>query len=193
MLPEKSFRRLRGAIRNALVWGVCWSALSIPMYAILRIIGMVSDTMAWLNIIPLAVRFGVVGTIAGAAFSVAISVFYRGRQLSQISWVRFGIAAGVVTALFIPVFLQTMNVLSGGGLAPWGDILDDVPTTGLFGAIAAASSLRLAQFADKAFPERQDQFEPSGAMERLIERNLNDPRGSAEEWEYSTTHRTAQY
>src|SRR4029079_19160358 len=132
MLPEKSFRRLRGAIRNALVWGVCWSALSIPMYAILRIIGMVSDTMSWLNIIPLAVRFGVVGTIAGAAFSVAISVFYRGRQLSQISWVRFGIAAGVVTALFIPVFLQMMNVLSGSGLAPWGDILDDVPTTGLF-------------------------------------------------------------
>ena len=149
--------------------------------------------MAWLNVIPLAARFGVVGTIAGAAFSVVVSGFYHGRRLSEISWVRFGIAAGVVTAFFVPAFLQTMNLLSGDGLVPWRLVLDDIPTTGVFGAIAAASSLRLAQFADKAFPDRQDQFEPSGAMERLIERNLNDPLGSAEESEYSTTRRSTQY
>ena len=152
-----------------------------------------SGAGSWLNVIPLAVKFGVVGTIAGAAFSVVVSVFYHGRRLSEISWVRFGIAAGVVTALFVPAFLQTMNLISGSGLAPWGDILDDIPATALFGAIAAASSLRLAQFADKAFPDPQDQFERSGAVERLIERNLNDPLASAEELEYSTTRHPIQY
>lgn len=193
MPAEKNFRRLRGAIRNALVWGVCWSALTIPTYAILRVTGMISDTSSWLNVIPLAVRFGVVGTIAGAAFSVVVSVFYHGRRLSEISWIRFGMAAGVVTALFVPAFLQTMNLISGDGLVPWRFVLDDIPATGVFGAIAAASSLRLAQFADKAFPDPQDRFEPSAAMERLIERNLNDPLASADESEYSTTRRSTQY
>lgn len=193
MSARAIFRRLRGGIRNALVWGACWSALSIPTYTILRIIGIIPGTFSWLNVIPLAAKFGVVGTIAGAAFSVVVSVFYHGRRLSEISWVRFGIAAGVVTALFIPAFLQTMNLISGGGLAPWKDILDDVPATGLFGAIAAATSLRLAQFADKAFPEPQDQFERSGAMKRLIERNLSAPLSSTEGSDYSITHRHASY
>jgi hypothetical protein len=193
MPAEAIIRRLRGAIRNALVWGACWSALSIPTYAILRVIGVIPGSMSWLNMIPLAAKFGVVGTIAGAAFSVVVSVFYRGRRLSEISWVRFGIAAGVVTALFVPAFLQTMNLISGSGLAPWADILDDIPATGLFGAIAAASSLRLAQFADKAFPEPREQFERSGAMERLIERNLNAPDTSGDESEHYTTRRPAYY
>jgi hypothetical protein len=45
-----------------------------------------------------------------------------------------------------------------------------------------------------SFPSNyQDQFERSGAMERLIERNLNDPLASAEESEYATTRRSTQY
>jgi hypothetical protein len=193
MPAEAIFRRLRGVIRNAFVWGACWAALSIPTYAVLRIIGVIPGTFSWLNVIPLAGKFGVVGTIAGAAFSVVVSVFYRGRRLSEINWARFGVAAGVVTALFIPAFLQTMNLISGDGLAAWADILDDIPATALFGAIAAASSLRLAQFADKAFPDPQNQFERSGAMERLIERNLDTPLPSAEETDYSTTQRPSYY
>jgi hypothetical protein len=157
---------------NALVWGIGWCGLAFAVLATLRVAGILPADASWAGVLGLAVRFGIVGFIAGGAFATFIRLRYRGRRLSEISWVRFGMAGGVVTGLFVPAFLQTMNLLSGDGLVPWALVLDDALTTAVLGGAAAGGSLRLAQRAEAALaggtqdrvdgPEGVDRLAPAG-------------------------------
>jgi len=162
---ENIFRRLRGAFGNALVWGAGWVTVGVALLATLRVVGVLS--FSWAELLGFAVRLGIVGAVAGGAFSVVIGLLYHGRRLSDISWVRFGVGGAVVTGLFVPLFLQTMNLLSGDGLVPWGLVLDDVPLTAVFGGAVAGGSLKLAQLADALSPGRsQDQLDGLGGLDR---------------------------
>lgn len=160
------FRRLRGAFGNALVWGAGWFTLAFAVFATLRVVGILS--FSWAELPELAVKAGIVGVIAGGAFSSVIRLLYHGPRLSEISWVRFGLVGAVVTGLFMPVFLQLMNWLSGDGLVPWELLLDDGLLTAVFGGALAGGSLKLAQLADTALPGgTQDQVDRPEEMERL--------------------------
>ena len=135
----------RAAFRNAVVWGAGWSAAAIVVITTMRTLGMLPGKFSWLVAIGIPIKFGVIGFIAGGAFSAVIRLLYHGERLSQINWIRFGLLGGAVTAVFVPLFLQTMNLLSGDGLVPWSLVLDDGVITGLFGGAAAAVSMKLAQ------------------------------------------------
>jgi hypothetical protein len=145
MDADSIIRRLRAAVGNAVVWGAGWSALGFAAFTVLKVAGALPDSAHWLDAILLAARFGIIGGVAGAAFSAFIGVLYRGRRLSDLGAVRFGIAGAVLAGLFVPVFFQTMNVLTGDGMVPMGLVLDDVPWAALFGGVAAGVSLKLAQ------------------------------------------------
>ena len=145
MTVGMTFRRLRGLVRNALLWGAGWSALALGVFTILRLIGVIPERVSWVQGLGVVARFGVVGMVAGAAFSSVIRFLYHGRRLRDISWVRFGIAGAVVTGVFVPLFLQTMNILSGDGLVAWRLVLDDALWTAVFGGVVAGGSLKLAQ------------------------------------------------
>ena len=149
---DSIFRRLRGAVGNALVWAGGWFVLGFAGFSALLLTGQLSETMWWADGLLVGARFAVVGAIAGGFFSSAIGLLYRGRRLSEISWARFGIAGAVVTGLFVPVFFQAMNLLSGDGFVPMTHVLDDVPWVAAFGGVAAAVSLWMAQRADAALP-----------------------------------------
>ncbi|HEX8451284.1 MAG TPA: hypothetical protein VF647_04250 [Longimicrobium sp.] len=146
-------RRLRGAIGNVLVWGAGWTALALAVFAVLKSVGFLPAEVIWLDGLGIAARLGVMGGIVGGAFSLAVGTLYRGRRLAEMSVVRFGVGGGVMAGLFVPLFLETMSVLSGGGLIPPGLILDDAALAALFGAVAAGGSLKLAQRAEHALPE----------------------------------------
>lgn len=148
MVDGNGFKRLRGAFRTALVWGAGWAAAGLAVFTILHVTGIVSEKVSWAQALGVAARFGIVGFVSGAAFSGFVRFVYRGRRLADISWVRFGIAGGVVTAVFVPLFLQAMNMLSGDGMVPWRLVLDDSVLTGVFGAVVAGGSLKLAQRAE---------------------------------------------
>jgi hypothetical protein len=128
----------------------------------LRLLGIVPG-LRWFDVLGLAIRVGVVGVFAGAAFAAAIAVLYRGRELSQISAVRFGIGGGLVSALFIPPFLQLLNILSGTGPIPWALLLDDVPLVGVLGGLAAGGSMKLAQLAKGGSGEARIEGEAEAA------------------------------
>lgn len=144
-------RRLRGAFGNALLWGGAWSALGFAAASLL--------TGSLLNGLVLGVKFGIFGVITGAAFSIVVPIVYRGRRLSSISPVRFGVCGGIVAGVFAPLFMQTMNVLTGDGMISWRFVLDDVPFTALFGGLAAGGSLWLAH--------RAGALAPGGEPDRL--------------------------
>ena len=168
MFANDRLRRLRGALGNGLVWGAAWSGVVFAGFTILRVIGVAPDTVSWREGLGLAARFGIVGAVAGTAFSSVIRLVYQGRRLRDISWVRFGLAGGAVTAVFVPLFLQTMNLISGDGLVPWRLVLDDSLWTGVFGGVAAGGSLWLAQRADgRIAGTNQNQLDGTETADRL--------------------------
>ena len=166
MSVDMWFRRLRGLMRNALVWGAGWSAFSLAVFATLRLAGV--SHASWTQGLGLSARFGIVGAVAGGAFSSIIRLVYHGRRLRDINWVRFGIAGAVVTGVFVPLFLQTMNLISGDGLVPWRLVLDDALWTAVLGGVVAGGSLKLAQRADASeAATHQDQLDRSARVDRL--------------------------
>lgn len=182
MVVDNKFRRLRGVLGNALAWGVGWSTVVFAGVTILRIAGILPEAVSWADGLEAAGKAGVIGAIAGGAFSSVIGLLYHGKRLSEISWVRFGISGGIFTGLFVPAFLQTMNLLSGDGLVPMELVLDDGLWTGVLGAVVAGGSIKLAQRADAALHARnQDELDRLESLDRLA---------TAEEPDTSITQRS---
>jgi hypothetical protein len=145
MSDESKPRRLWGAFRNAVVWGVTWGALGTVISALFRL----SDNIPF--------RIGVVGALTGATFATFISLAYRGKRLADISWKKFGIGGAVLAGAFVPAWMQTLNLLSGDGFAPFSLINGDIVMAAAFGGITAAGTILLAK--------RDEARNPSALME----------------------------
>jgi hypothetical protein len=142
---ESTLRRLRGAVGNAVVWGAAWAACAAVVFAALKVAGVLSPSVIWLDAIMVAGRFGFMGGIVGGAFSLLIGLLYRGRRLSDLSAVHFGIRGGIMAGLFVPAFLTVARLSSGDTFLPLENLLTNGLMAAAFGAVAAGGSLRLAQ------------------------------------------------
>ncbi|HJQ12154.1 MAG TPA: hypothetical protein VJ840_14075 [Gemmatimonadaceae bacterium] len=152
MSDENRFTRLRAIIRNAAVWGVGWGAIGTAVATAMRFVDKIPFANAVLDGIGMGIRIGFIGALAGTAFFAFISVAYRGKRLRDISWVRFGIGGAILAGLFVPAFLQTMNLITGGDVVPWNLVSDDAVFSALFGGITAAGTMFLAQRYEAAHP-----------------------------------------
>src|SRR3954468_7442118 len=181
MATESRFRRLRAAVGNSVAWGVIWGGIGTAVATTMRIIDNIPLGHAVLDGIGMGIRIGFVGAIAGAAFFAFIGVAYRGKRLSEISWVRFGIGGAVLAGLFVPAFLQTMNLLTGGHLVPWHLVFDDFILSSVFGGITAAGTMILAQRHEAAYPV---------TVQDLLERMERDALGAGEATGYRKPERS---
>ena len=154
MTGDSIFRRLRGTLGNALVWGVGWFACALAVFAAQRILGIAPASDSWVGALQSAAKFGVMGAIAGAAFFTFVTLRYHGRRISEIGWVRFGIGGGVFAGLFVPAFIVVARLLSGEGFLPLQNLLANGLVAGVLGAVAAGGSLKLTQLAGALFPGR---------------------------------------
>jgi len=152
MTGENRFTRLRAALRNAVVWGVGWGAIGSAVATAIRFFNDIPIGQAVLDGIGMGIRIGFIGAIAGTAFFAFIGLLYRGKRLRDISWVRFGIGGAILAGLFVPSFLQTMNLISGGSLVPWSLVFDDMVFSAVFGGITAAGTMLIAQRHEAAHP-----------------------------------------
>src|SRR5512139_2017021 len=96
------FRRLRAALRNALLWGMGWSAAGLVVLLVLGALGRLPDANAWLEGLGIVIKLAVWGVFSGIAFAGLMRLLYHGRRLSDISWVKFGLLGGIATGLFVP-------------------------------------------------------------------------------------------
>ncbi|MFL5488547.1 MAG: hypothetical protein ACJ8AJ_08700 [Gemmatimonadaceae bacterium] len=173
MPNEKRSTRLRGMFRNSVVWGVVWGTLGTAVATTMRLLDKIPLANALLDGLGMGIRIGVAGAITGAAFFTYIGVAYRGKRLSEISWLRFGVGGAIVAGLFVPGFLQTMNLISGGALVPWHLVLDDAVYSALFGGITAAGTMILAQRDEAAHPVTVEEL-----LDRMERESLSAGEGT---------------
>lgn len=166
-MTDHRSRTLRAVLRTALVWSGAWALAGGAIAAALTLfdpgpaieslperLGMtVFAGVVW------GVRFGLAGAVIGALFSTVIRLGYRGRRLADIDPVRFALLGAVVGGVGVPLFLQTMNVLTDGRPIAWSLVTDDAVWATVFGAAVAAGSIMLAR--------RADRLPPGGHREQL--------------------------
>lgn len=150
MALGKIIRVIRGAVGNALVWGGAWFVSALGIVTTLKLIGVAVGP--WDAALRGAAMFAVLGTITGTAFSTYIGLRYRGRRLSEISWVRFGISGGILTGLFVPTFISVMRFISGDPVLAFDALVFNGALTAVLGGVAAGASMKLAQLAEKRLP-----------------------------------------
>lgn len=161
-------RRLRGVIGSAVIWGAACATVFLSGWLIVRAAGGLPSSLGVLDGVGMAIRVGVMGGIAGGAVATFIGFMYRGRRLASIDWRRFGLVAGLATAVFVPSFMQVMNLLSGSGMVAWNLIDGDTLFMGVCGGIIAAGTMKLAQHAEAAAARREGQLaERTGGPDRL--------------------------
>lgn len=181
MPDEKRFPRLRAALRNAVVWAVGWGAIGSAVAMAMRFIDNIPFRNAVLDGLGMGIRIAFVGAIAGTAFFAFISLAYRGKRLRDIGWVRFGIGGAILAGLFVPSFLQTMNLISDGALVPWNLVFDDMIFSAVFGGITAAGTMFLAQRYEAAHPV---------TVQELLDRMERQTIGIGESATYRRTQRS---
>ena len=157
MIGGSIIRRLAGALRNGVVWGAAWFGLAMAGFGVLWLVK--DNPVSLLDAIGMSIRIGIVGGLTGGAFAAFISFFYRGKRLSDISPVRFGIGGGIVALAFMMAWLGLGNLLTGGSVPPWQDINSDLFYATLFGGIAAGASMWLAQRAPALSDGGEDELD----------------------------------
>ena len=175
MLENRS-RRLRAVLRNAVTWGAAWAAAGGALVAGVSLFdpALAAESLpariglSLLGGAMWGVRFGIIGAVIGAAFAAVVRAGYRGRRLADISPVKFGLLGAVVGGVGVPLFLQTMNVLSGDGPIAWGLVGDDAIWATLFGGVAAAGSILLARRAERLpLGPRAEELDRAEALDAL--------------------------
>ena len=148
--------RLRGIVRNAVVWGVGWSAVAAVPFTLLKLVGALGADWTWREGIGLAGRFGIWGMATGAIFALVIPGLYRGRRLDEINWLSFAIRGGIAAAIAIPLLLNLLRLLGGEGLLSLDLVRSNATFGFLFGSVAAGGTIKVAQLAGRSFPRGKE-------------------------------------
>ena len=162
MTDDRS-RTMQAILRTAMIWAAAWAVAGGAIMAVLSLLNPAPEAgalaaragSALLAAVSWGVRFGLAGAVIGSVFSAVIRLGYHGRRLADIDPVRFGLLGAVVGGVGVPLYLQAMNVLTGGHLIAWNLVADDAVWATVFGAAVAAGSILLARRAD-ALPAGAD-------------------------------------
>ena len=162
-------RRLRGALGNALVWGVGWfiaggalvlgTSLFEPRPPVL--------TAEVVRIVLMgATGIAVAGAITGGVFSAYIAANFRRKRLGEISPLRFALGGSLVT-----VALALIVIYVGSFFSDWplflGDLLEPVLIYGSIGAVTGYGTIKLAQ---RALPPGETAAALEGGSQQTVPR-----------------------
>ena len=138
----KWMQRIRGAIRMGLAWGFAWSLVgALPRW----VFGINADA-------PFPLIFGLLGFIAGVAFSAVLVMTEGRRSFEQMTLPRFAAWGAVGGVALSAIFTRIASL----GL---GDVLAIVPTFAVASAVCASGSLALARKAKMPeLPESRDRL-----------------------------------
>ena len=130
-------RRVRGAVGMGLTWAMAWLTVGI---ALLLVVGVGAAD------VPFPLFFGLLGFLAGAAFSGVLGIVEGRRRFDQMSLPRFAGWGAVGGLLLAGAFALAAALL--GETAPLQDLVFLGPLFAVAGAGSAAGSLALARRAE---------------------------------------------
>lgn len=149
------FRRLRGAIKNGLVWAGAWALANVGISALFRVMGL-RQNIPFLQAVPsLLIGGAAVGFVAGATFSVGLAAIFRNRELEEISTLSFSLVGAAAAAVLVPGLLFLPLLWSGAAVSA-AELLINGGLAGMLGGTTAFGMIKLA----KAVPELPPRKEP---------------------------------
>ena len=129
---HKWLRRIRAAIGVGLTWAAAWFAVGMIL---LLIVGLHAAD------VPFPLFFGLLGFLAGAAFSGILGLLAGRRTFDQMSLPRFALGGAFGGLLIAGI----VNVAAG----PGPDLMVIGPVFALAGSISAAGTLAIARRGEK--------------------------------------------
>ena len=154
------FRRLRGALGNALVWAGAWFIAAFPLTALAPFIFGTTPNFTYLGAAMfLAPTLAIFGFVSGGAFSLYLGIAGRDRSLNELKpgWVALG--TGVTVGLLVAAFLFLFVFLRGFPVSLGPTIMG----ASIFGGLAGVTALGQVKIAQKALTpgeEGYDELEP---------------------------------
>lgn len=137
--------RYQGAVRNAALWGLSFGVIGLLLALFAASGAPTGDLSRWQLVLSLGLRFALFGVICGTVFWWVTGLLFQRSRFARFGRLPVALCGAVGTAVFVPLFLQTMNLLSGDGLVPWALVLDDAVWAFFFGGGAALASLEMAR------------------------------------------------
>jgi len=136
---KKWGRRIRAAIRMGLTWALAWFGAGMALLVVGLVFGATAD-------VPFPILFGLLGFLAGTAFSGVLGIAEGRRRFDQMSLPRFA-GWGAIGGLLLTGAFVSVTALSGE-TTPLEHLEVLVPVFGLAGAGSAAGMLVLARRAE---------------------------------------------
>ena len=137
------FRKIRGAIGNAVTWAVAWFAGSFVAFGALGLLGVVPPIGLGV-LVRLAVSVGLTGFLAGAGFSLLLGTTYRNHRLDDLRAGSIALRGAAVAGLLAPA-LGTVAVGLGASGLGIGFLVANALGAALFGGLSAGGTVVLAQ------------------------------------------------
>ena len=139
------FRRLRGALGNAMVWAGTWFLAAFPLHVLYWVAGILYDSF-WAGALGTMLTYAGGGFLAGGVFSLYLSIAGRNQRLKELKPGRVGLGSAVTVGVVIPgMFWYFGN--------PQIDVLSGIiisSTIGIFAGGTALAQVKIAQRALKA-------------------------------------------
>lgn len=156
---NRQLRLLRGIVGIAAAWGLAWGAASATVLAALNLAHLQPYQQPLSEQLMLASVFALNGALVSVVFSGFVARRYRGRSVMDLRLGRFTVAAASVSALLMPFSGTAIRFVFWGHLSMTSQgALIGALTGGIFGAVAAAMTLRVAQ---------RHRLAPAGDAQRL--------------------------
>lgn len=137
---KKWKRRIGAALRMGLAWALAWFSAGMVLLVVGLVFGATAD-------VPFPLLFGLLGFLAGTAFSGVLGIVEGRRRFDQMSLLRFagwGAVGGIMlTGIFVSV------VALAGDTTPLRHLEVLVPVFTVAGAASAAGVLALARRAEE--------------------------------------------
>lgn len=141
-------RRLRGAIGNAVIWGLSWFTASLALLGTAQLVWGFSVDEPWKLVLYVAGNIGVTGFLTGVVFGGYLRLSYFERSLLNIRVYRFAMGGAVMAAICAPLVGLVARMAAGMPIVV-ADLLAGVPLAAAMGALTAGATIRLAQGASR--------------------------------------------
>ena len=136
------FRRLRGALGNAVVWAGTWFLAAFPLHVLYWVAGIRYDSF-WEGALGTMLTYAGGGFLAGGVFSLHLSIAGRNQRLKELSPGRVGLGSALTVGVVIPGLFWFFG-------DPQIDVLSGIIISSTIGAFAGGTALAQVKLAQRA-------------------------------------------